>query len=368
MPRKWRAGSRIDDQAGRLAECSRESLWPRSAVQGGVFVSRATRAQAPDIDIKHVYYFLMLAKHGSISKAANALGLAQPSLSEHVARLEARLNTKLAIRGPRGVTLTEAGRFLAREGHKLVDVARALTDSLREMSDELQGTVSIGLPPSLSLLVSIPLAETMRLEAPGIRLHLTEGLSGHILDWIEQEQLDMGFVYTMPPSTGFQTDAILEEEIFVVAAEDNVPVEPDEDGGYSIPASQLGELPLVMPGLPHSARHAIERFARAHGLNLNVIVEIDSLSQIIEMVSRASAFSILPHAPVAKLVEEGKLVLIRIKDPGFNRTVYLTRKRSRAVSMVSLTVEKTVLKIIEEMVERYGLRARFIANEKPGRK
>lgn len=68
-----------------------------------------TSPQIPEIDIKHVHYFQMLAKHGSISKAAHALGLAQPSLSEHIARLETRLNTKLAIRGPRGITMTSNG-------------------------------------------------------------------------------------------------------------------------------------------------------------------------------------------------------------------------------------------------------------------
>lgn len=324
-----------------------------------------SRTQAPDIDIKHVYYFLMLAKHGSISKAALALGLAQPSLSEHVARLEARLNTKLAIRGPRGITLTEAGRFLAREGHTLIDAARSLTDSIREMGQELQGGVSIGLPPSLSLLVSIPLAETIRVENPGIRLHLTEGLSGHILDWLDQERIDLGFVYSNPPSTSFQTEPVLEEEIFVIAAHDNLPVEPDENGELTIQASRLGELPLVMPGLPHSARLAIERFARANGLSLNVIVEIDSLPQIVEMVARASAFTVLPHASVADAVAAGKLALIRIKEPSFFRTVYLTRKRARPVSMVSLTVEKTVLKIIREMVERYQLNAKLVEPHKP---
>ncbi|SEO29640.1 LysR family transcriptional regulator, nitrogen assimilation regulatory protein [Paracoccus alcaliphilus] len=222
------------------------------------------------------------------------------------------------------------------------------------------GTVSISLPPSLSMLVSIPLAETLRLEAPGIKLHLSEGLTGHILEWIEEEQIDLGFVYSPPPSATFQSDAILEEEIFVVAAEDNIPVPPNGDGTYSINASDLPILPLVMPGQPHSARGAIERFAKANGIKLNIIVEMDSLSQIVEMVSRASAYSVLPHAAVAVAVASGKLALIRIKNPTFHRTAYLTRKRNRPVSMASLTVEGTVLQILREMVERYDLHARYL--------
>lgn len=327
-------------------------------------MSKSLRSTVADIDIKHVEYFLMLAKHGSISKAAHALGLAQPSLSEHIARLEVRLNTKLAIRGPRGVTLTEAGRLLTREGHKLIEVAKALTESVRELGQDLQGTVSVALPPSLSMLVGIPLAETLRVEAPGIKLHLSEGLTGHILEWIDAEQVDLGFVYSAPPSTSFQSEPVLEEEIFVVAAADDVPVPPQPDGSYVIDAAQMGELPLVMPGLPHSARLAIERFARANDISLNVIVEIDSLTQIVEMVGRASAYTILPHAPVADAVAAGRLALVRIRNPGFQRTAYLTRKRSRPVSMVSLTVERTLTQILQEMVERYDLNARYLGDPK----
>lgn len=330
-------------------------------------MSKSLKTSVADIDIKHVDYFLMLAKHGSISKAAHALGLAQPSLSEHIARLEARLNTKLAIRGPRGVTLTEAGRLLTSEGHKLIEVARALTASVRELGHELQGTVSIALPPSLSTLVSIPLAETLRIDAPGIKLHLSEGLTGHILDWIETEQIDLGAVYNAPPSATFQSGAVLKEEMFIVAAEDNIPVSPNADGTYSMEASQLGTLPLVMPGLPHSARLVIERFARANGIELNVIVEINSLSQIIEMVGRASGYAVLPHAPVAKAVSAGRLALVRLENPGFVRTAYLTRKRSRPVSMASLTVEKTMLQVIQEMVGRYDLHAQYLGDPKATR-
>jgi LysR family nitrogen assimilation transcriptional regulator len=318
--------------------------------------------QAPDIDIKQVHYFLTLAKHGSISRAAQALGLAQPSLSEHIARLETRLNTKLAVRGPRGVTMTEAGRLLAGEGQVLVEAARALTDNIRELGRDIRGTVSIGMSPALSILAGVPLAETVRLEAPGIRLRLSEGLSGYILDWIEQEKIDLGFVFINPPNSVFKAEPIMEEEMFLVAAQDDVPVDADSNGDYVIDACRLADLPLVLPTAPHTARLAMDRFAQGAGIDLNVAVEVDSLSQIVEMVGRASAYSVLPHAPVAEAVAAGKLALVRIQNPSFFRTVYLTRKRSRPVLQSSLTVENIFVNIMRGMIDRYGLHARLIAN------
>lgn len=321
-----------------------------------------TGGDLTEIDVKYVRYLMMLEKYGSISRAARALGLAQPSLSENIVRLEQRLGTNLAVRGPRGVTLTEAGRYLAREGRSLIAMSENLARNLMQFGDALQGSVSVGIPPSLSLLISVPLAETIRLETPGIKLHLSEGLTGHILDWLEDEDLDFGFVYAQPEDSQFLSVPVMEEEIFVVAAADNLPIEADENGEYWIDACDLGALPLVMPGLPHSARRAIERFAQAEGISLNVIVEMDSLYQIINMVERASAYTFLPHAPVANAVDAGRLTLIRVRNPNFRRTVYLTRKRQRSITMASLEVEKSIFSILSEMIQRYGLQARLLVD------
>lgn len=145
--------------------------------------------------------------------------------------------------------------------------------------------------------------------------------------------------------------------MFLITAADDCPLEPDAQGNRVIQARKLADLPLVAPSLPHSARRVIETYARSNGIRLNVVVEMDSLSQIIEMVSRASAYTVLPQATVADAVASGKLALVRFVEPTFARTVYLTRKRTRTASMASLVVQQTVLQVLRELVARYGLRA-----------
>ena len=85
----------------------------------------------PILDLRQLYYFLALAEHGSISAAAAALGLAQPSLSENIAKLEQRLEVKLAIRGGRGVQLTEAGFALAQYGREIVHSAEMVVTRVK---------------------------------------------------------------------------------------------------------------------------------------------------------------------------------------------------------------------------------------------
>ena len=117
----------------------------------------------------------------------------------------------------------------------------------------------------------------------------------------------------------------------------------------------------MLPSRPHGAREVIERFAKSNGLTLNVITEIDSLPQIISMVDRASAYTILPHAAVLNQVASGSLALVEIVKPTIRRTAYLIRKRSRSVSRASLAVERMITTIIREMIDRHSLEARLPA-------
>ena len=150
------------------------------------------------LSFKQLNYFLALADHGSISAAANALNMAQPSLSENIVKLEKQLGAQLAIRGARGVQLTEAGIDPRRRGREILKNFGEMVEEIRQISGEPRGPVSIGLPPSLSILLSVPLLETVHNEQPLIRLHIAEAMSGDILEWIATDRLDLA-AFTKSP-------------------------------------------------------------------------------------------------------------------------------------------------------------------------
>jgi LysR family nitrogen assimilation transcriptional regulator len=315
--------------------------------------------KVPALDLRQLHYFLALAEHGSISSAASSLGLAQPSLSENVARLEKRLDVQLAIRGARGVQLTEAGLALVKHGREIVRNAEVAIEEIRYLGGEARGPVSVGLPPSLGLLLTVPLAETIQNELPSIRLHVAEAMSGHILDWVGSERLQIGCVYDIPDSAPLSAQPLLIEELFVVTAPDNWDGLIGNDGRAveQIDAAKLATLPLVLTSATQGARKIVERYARANGIQLNVVTEIDSLPHIIEMVSRASAYTILPHTAVVDQVAAGTLALVPMVEPNIRRTAYLVRKRSKPVSRASLVVESTIKMIVRELIDRKRLQA-----------
>ncbi|SCW77202.1 LysR family transcriptional regulator, nitrogen assimilation regulatory protein [Sphingobium faniae] len=313
----------------------------------------------PSLDLRQLYYFLIVTEQGSISAAAAALKIAQPSLSENLSRLERKLQVPLVIRTARGIQLTEAGRLLSEHSRRIVSAAVQAVDEIRQVHNDARGTVSIGLPPSLGLLLSVPLAETIQNEFPHIRLRITEAMSGDILEWMMSERLDLGCVYEVRDGLPLSFHPLLTEQLFLVTASDNLPLGlgRDPSGMPTISGAALQSLPLALPSASHGARKVVERFARSRGLRLDIVLEIDSLPQIIVMAARASAYTILPHAAVINEVAAGLLTLVRIVDPSMIRTAYLLRKQSRPVSQASASVEQAMKMILSEMIDRFQLEA-----------
>jgi LysR family nitrogen assimilation transcriptional regulator len=311
------------------------------------------------LNFRQLSYFVALSEYGSISAAASALNMAQPSLSENIAKLERQLEVQLAIRGSRGVQMTEAGIALAKRGGEILKSIEGMIEEIRGLSGEPRGPVAVGLPPSLSILLGVPMLETIHNEYPDVRLHIVEAMSGDILEWIASDRLDVACVYEAYDSAPFSFEPLLTEELFLITAPDNWdgPIGPDGIAVDPICAAELQKLPLVLTSPTHGARKLQEKFARSIGIQLNVTATVDSLPHIVEMVSRASAYTILSHGAVIHQVAAGKLALVRIKEPTMRRTAYIVRKRSRPVMKASAVVEAAITTILNEIVKRYAIKA-----------
>jgi LysR family nitrogen assimilation transcriptional regulator len=311
------------------------------------------------MDLRQMNYFVSIVDHHSVSAAAAKLGIAQPSLSDVLGKLERELDVQLLVRTPRGTRMTEAGAALARHSRDILARVDAATQDIRRLGGNGGGPVSIGLPPSMALLLSVPLAETIRNDFPGIRLRIVEGMSGYVLDWLDSGHIDLACLYEAPDSASFTSQPILNEDLFLVTAPDHWPDVPVVNGvaAEGIDFAEAAKLPLVLPSRPHGLREIVERHARTAGLTTNVVMEVDSLLHILKLVDRASAYTILSHAACLELVNDGRLILVPIGKPALQRTAYLARKNSTLATTPSLQVEGVVRTIIEETIRRYRLKA-----------
>lgn len=152
------------------------------------------------MDLRQLRYFAAVAKHGSISVAAQAIHIAQPALTRQIQALEDELETRVFERTTRGVKLTDAGRQLLVDANQLLDSASAIRERAQRAGRGESGHLSLALPVMQSLVPKI--AEVLRRyrkEVPGVGITLHHLLSDVQLAQIADGRLDAGFMLFRPP-------------------------------------------------------------------------------------------------------------------------------------------------------------------------
>jgi len=141
-----------------------------------------------------ITYFLEIAKAGNITRAAQRLGVAQPSLSLAIRRLEGSLGEQIFTRTKKGVYLTPAGNELLKHSKNLLDYWEVVKSHALTVTNEIKGKLSLGCHPSVGLYsLKNFLPEVLR-GNPHLEISLKHDLSRKITDEIINFRIDMGIV------------------------------------------------------------------------------------------------------------------------------------------------------------------------------
>jgi LysR family nitrogen assimilation transcriptional regulator len=302
------------------------------------------------MDIRHLRYFIAISEENSLSAASQRLGVAQPSLSQHVIKLEEELGVELLMRSSRGIQLTEAGELLVRHARDICAGMERCIAEVRQSSNVIRGTVPFGMPPSVSMVMSVPLAETVRVEFPDVRLQAIEAMSGYIKSWIEDQTVEIGFLYDLQNAQHLSARHILDEQLCFFSAPDAWPLEIGPEN--PVPLAAIREHDLILTTPNHGLRRTIERYAAEAGIELRIVIEMDALTQIKEMVARGSGYTILAPSAAHDFVERGELVKAPITAPEMTRPVYLVHNASRPMSGACRAVERITIDVARDLVRR----------------
>lgn len=300
------------------------------------------------MDLRQLRYFVAIVEQGSFSKAAAMMNVAQPALSLHVRNMEADLGTALLFRRPQGVTTTEAGDILLRNARIIIDQFAIVQEEIRGHEAEPAGEVRLGLPGTISQILSVPLIIAARERYPKIKLRIAEAMSGFITEWIRESRVEIAILYIPVEDRVLTSYPVLTEELCLLG-----PVAPIEN--ISMPVSgqialkQVASLPLILPSPSHGLRELLEREASAHDLDLNIIIDVDSYGNIKELVEKGLGYSILPFNSIAREVHGGRLLSWRINKPELKRDVHLVHSADRpmtnAVSAIEALCRDTLLEL-----------------------
>jgi LysR family nitrogen assimilation transcriptional regulator len=304
------------------------------------------------MDFREIRYFAQVATAGSFSLAAKELRVAQPALSRQIRKLEQELGVDLLVRHGRGVRLTGAGSILLERAEQMIHLLRNTGDEVRANANAISGHVSLGLTPSAGLLLASPIVRTFQREWPQVALHVRDGISNLLQEWLLDGRLDVAVLYNPPPLDALESEIIMHEHMVVVEPPDH-PEKPRRAGKPQIGTCRirdLADMPLIMPGLPHNNRRIAEQAAIQHGVRLRVKLEVDSVPLAKAMVKNGLGCTILAYAAVHEEVTRGELKVRVIERPALVSTVAVAMLRERRADRLPNELRRIVIAEVNKLV------------------
>ena len=297
-------------------------------------------------DFRRLGYFVQIAELGSLTRTAERLGIAQPSLSRQMRLLEQELGVTLFTRGHRGMQLTEAGEALRlRIAGPMRQIGHALYE-IRSLPAETGGNVVYGMPPTAIYALAGALARRVAASAPNISLQIVDANSGHLLEWIKRGDLDGAILYG-PTPTGVNATRLLEDELMLVG-----PPQSGLAADGMIDFRELGALPLILPSRQHGLRIALESAAAKARTKLNTHFQTDSFPLKKELVESGIGYAILPHCSFAREAEAGRLTFTRIVNPTPMRQLFVAMQSGAESPRAVLQVEDCVREEVADLVKQ----------------
>lgn len=287
------------------------------------------------MDLRQIKYFISVAELGSFTRASIFLDIAQPALSRQIRLLELELGQPLLIRNGRGVNPTEAGRLLLEQGRGILHQVDVLQEELAQLGSGTQGQVALGMPPTLSKVLTIPLVRAATRHLPGVNLSVSEGLSAALLQSLANGQLDLALVYETSRQPGLVSETVCEEQLFVVSRR-SAGAQP-----RPLPLAELAELPLVIPRRPNTFRMIVEDAMARHGLQLRIAIEADSVDAILGLVADGLGHAVLTANAVLTAPQPERYLCQPLTSPVLSIKILLATSAHRPTtraqrSMISL--------------------------------
>ncbi|WP_170134944.1 LysR family transcriptional regulator [Acuticoccus kandeliae] len=298
------------------------------------------------MEIRQLQYFVEVARSKSFSRAAIALGIAQPALSRQVQQLENELTVPLFYRNGRGVSLTSAGELLFAHATDILGSVSAATSEVMALRGQPTGSAIVGVPPSIGRVLTLPLVQRLKERFPMVSVKIMEGFSGHILEWLLNGRIDVGIFYDDPMTHRFVLEPLAREWLYLIGPASN----PDNLDDDTVPCDRLFSLPLIMPTRSHGLRLYLDSVAMRMKGNFRIELEVDALFSTLHAVREGMGYTVLPHVSLLNEGASDQFRFWRIVDPDLVRIVTMSTYGHRPDSVPTRQICRVVREEVRSLI------------------
>ena len=293
------------------------------------------------IDPRQLLYFALIVQHGSLGKAARSLRMSQAALSISMDRLEAEFETKLLVRSPSGVELTEKGESLVRHARKILECLSAVESEFFADSGLFKDILRFGCLPTLAGSVVPQAIRRWRVDHPEFELQVTERPQNDLLWGLLQREYDfsVGVVDPNNQAYGLRQRVLFRERLHVVARLEHPLVKRD-----TVTLDDLTHFAWVSPTTGWR-NTALELILEPAGLTLEHKVTVcSSISLLKSLIMETNHLALLPSHAVKEELSNNRLVLLPYGQENLQRNIAVFLREGTILEKPSLAL----LELIQE--------------------
>ncbi|MBN9580833.1 MAG: LysR family transcriptional regulator [Afipia sp.] len=282
------------------------------------------------LTLRQLKYLSALARHGHFGRAAEDCAVTQPALSMQIRDLEKTLGVALVERRPGEVTLTDAGREIARRGDEVLAKSRDLLDFARHRGRPLTGRMQLGLIPSLAPYVLPKILPDLQARFPDLRLEVRETQTRQLLDEIKSGALDCAML-ALPVQESEIEATHLFDDPFLLA----VPAGDRREEAARVAAHDIDQSRLILLEDGHCLRDQALAFcataqrARPNGPSTGgMAFGASSLATVMQMVANGYGITLIPQIAADVELRDDRVTMLRFEEPQPGRSIGLVYRRT----------------------------------------
>jgi len=279
--------------------------------------------------------FLMVAKYGNFSRAAEALHMSQPAVSQQIQALEEDLGALLFERTTKRVVLTRAGRVVEHYGGEIETGYTAMRRRIDELKNVVAGTLVIGASYTFGEYVLPWVVAKFCEKFPDVRPTITIANTVHVAKSIQEETIDVGIVEGTVHMPRVQSIELMEDRMVVIASPQHSNCDPEAHVLHSPNTTWI----LREEG--SGTRTAADATLKELGVHPKSIMEFSSTQVIKTSVQAGLGLSVLSNLVIRSELEQQTLVVL--SDKGVKRPFYLLKQESTFESKVALEFQQFLI-------------------------
>jgi DNA-binding transcriptional LysR family regulator len=296
------------------------------------------------MELNQLETFLAVAEERSFSRAAVRLHRTQPAVSQVIRKLEGAVGETLFDRAARDGSLTTAGGLLREYAVRLLALRREATSALDELKSLERGHLQLAAN-EYTCMYLLPAVDAFRREFPHVGVTVQRMLASHIPEELSLRTFELGVISFKPDPVQIRTIAVYGDSLDLIVGPHHPLARADR-----VSIRDLGNENFIAHNVASPLRRKVIEAFQRYRTPLNMEIELPTIEAIKRFVAMGNGVALVPHLTVARELETGDLVRVKVDELDVRRVLRLAHRRRATLSYAA----KAFLQTLKTMAREQG--------------